>query len=278
MRSLSFIPGRWTLLLFLPLAALAGEPSLPAGVSAPAAGSAASPAGGPAAAPADLASLLSESDGAYARRDEPGKLEELKDRLRRAEKLAPDDYGVLWRTSRLYFWICDDAALGDEERARLGKIGWEYGDRATAANPGGVEGWFYASSGVGYYSLGMGVVKALLQGMEGKYKERLSRAEQIDPSYSAGGIEDSWGRFYYELPWPKYDAGESERHLLNAIRINPNDLRARLYLAELYIKEDHPKEARAMLQKILARTPGVYDAPEERRIQERARAVLSQLE
>jgi len=270
MRSRSIVPGRWALLLF-PLAALAAEPSLPAGASASA------PEGGSAAAPADLASLLSESDAAYARRDEPGKLEELKDRLKRAEKLAPGDYGVLWRISRLYFWICDDAAVGDEERARLGKIGWDYGDRATVANPAGVEGWFYASSGVGYYSLGMGVVKALLQGMEGKYRERLSRAEQIDPSFSAGGIQDSWGRFYYELPWPKYDGGESERHLLNAIRVNPNDLRARLYLAELYLKEDHPKEARAMLEKILARTPGAYDAPEERRMQERARVVLSQL-
>jgi len=272
MRSPSIVPVR-SFFLLLPLVALAGDPTAPAGT--PAAGPSA--AAGAVASPADLASLLAEADAAYARRDEPGKFEELKDRLQRAEKLAPADYGVLWRISRLYFWICDDAAIGDEERTRLGKIGWEYGDRATAVNPGGVEGWFYASSGVGYFSLGMGVVKALLQGMEGKYKERLSRAEQIDPSFSAGGIQDSWGRFYYELPWPKYDAGESERHLLNAIRVNPNDLRARLYLAELYIKEDHPKEARAMLQKILARTPGVYDAPEERRIQERARAVLSQL-
>ncbi len=259
---------QWSFLLLLPLAALAGEPSGPASPAAP---------GGSPAAPVDLAALLTESDAAYAHRDEPGKLDELKDRLQRAEKLAPADYGVLWRVSRLYFWICDDPALGDEERARLGKIGWDYGDRATAANPDGVEGWFYASSGVGYYSLGMGVVKALLQGMEGKSKDRLSRAEKLDPNFSAGGIEDSWGRFYYELPWPKYDAELSERHLLNAIRINPNSLRARLYLAELYIKEDHPKEARAMLQKILARTPGVYDLPEERRMQERARAVLGQL-
>jgi tetratricopeptide (TPR) repeat protein len=274
MRSPSIVPARWSFLL-LPLAALAGEPAAPSGAAAAAGASA--PTVVPAAAPADLASLLSEADAAYAHRDEQGRLDELKDRLQGAEKLAPADYGVLWRISRLYFWICDDPALGDEERARLGKIGWEYGDKATAANPGGVEGWFYASSGVGYYSLGMGVVKALLQGMEGKYRDRLARAEQIDPSFSAGGIEDSWGRFYYELPWPKYDGGESERHLLNAIRINPNDLRARLYLAELYVKEDHPKEARAMLQKVLARTVGAYDAPEERRIQERARVVLSQL-
>ncbi len=271
MRCPPIVSRPWTLLLLLPLTALGGEPGAPSATPAPAA------EGKPEAAPADLAGLLSESDADYTHRDEPGRLEQMKGQLQRAEKLAPGDYGVLWRLSRLYFWICDDPALGDEERTRLGKIGWDYGDRATAANPGGVEGWFYASSGVGYYSLGMGVVKALLQGMEGKYKDRLSRAEQIDPAFSAGGIEDSWGRFYYELPWPKYDAELSQRHLLNAIRINPNDVRARLYLAELYIKEDHPKEARARLQKILGRTPGAYDAPEERRMQERARAVLKQL-
>ncbi len=266
----------WTLLL-LPLAALAGEAAPPGGATAPAAAKAGPAGAQAAAAPADLAVLLAAADADYVQRDEPGKLEDLKERLKSAEKLAPSDYGVLWRISRLYFWICDDPALGDEERTRLGKIGWDYGDRATAANPSGVEGWFFASSGVGYYSLGMGVVKALLQGMEGKYTDRLSRAEKIDPNYNAGGIEDSWGRFYYELPWPKYDAELSQRHLLNAIRINPNDLRARLYLAELFIKEDHSKEARSLLEKILARTPGAYDAPEERRMQERARAVLSKL-
>jgi tetratricopeptide (TPR) repeat protein len=225
----------------------------------------------------EVAKLAAETDALYAVRDEPGKLEELKAKLDGAEKLAPASYEVLWRLARYYFWAADDLKIPAEEKSRLGKIGWEYGDRATQADPSKVEGWFFAAAGVGNYSLGMGVVKALLQGLEGKFTERLEKAAQIDPSYNGGGPEVSWGRYYYELPWPKYDPEKSEFRLHKGLRVNPRNVRARVYLAELYLKENHPKEARTQLEKALKNPPGAYDAPEERRYQERARDLLAKM-
>ncbi|HZZ83684.1 MAG TPA: tetratricopeptide repeat protein [Anaeromyxobacteraceae bacterium] len=225
----------------------------------------------------DLDALLARADDAYRLREEPGKLEEVKATLAAAEKLAPGDYGVLWRLARLDFWLSDDAALSNDRKSDLGKRAWELGDRATAVNPGGVEGWFFAAVGMGNYSLGIGVVKALAQGIEGKFKERLSAAEKIDPGFMGGAIENAWGRFYYKLPWPKYDGAQSERHLRKALKQNPHNVRARLYLAELYEKEDHPKEARKLLEQAVAEQPGHYDAPEERRAQALARAALARM-
>ena len=92
----------------------------------------------------------------------------------------------------------------------------------------------------------------------------------------SGGIENAWGRFYFKLPWPKYKPDESEWHLLRALRINPHNVRARVYLAELYSKEDQPAQAREQLEKAIAQPPGQYDEPEERRYQQRARVLLSQ--
>ncbi len=225
----------------------------------------------------DFQGLLDRADTAYRHRDEPGRLDEVRRDLEAAEKLAPDDYGVLWRLSRYYFWVSDDPNLSDDERSRLGKTGWELGDRAAAANPSGVEGWFYAAGGMGNYSLGIGVFKALTQGLEGKFKNYLNKSQAINRGYLNGGIENAWGRFYFKLPWPKYRPVESERHLLAALRANPANVRGRVYLAELYMKEDHPQEARAQLQKAIDQPLGQYDEPEERRYQDRARAVLSQL-
>lgn len=220
---------------------------------------------------AGVAALLQEADAAYARRDGPGALDTVKAKLAEAEKAAPGDYEVLWRQARLYFWLSDDPALGNDEKSRLGKLGWAYGEKAIARNPQRVEGYHFAAAGMGNYSLGIGILRALGEGIEGKFKDRLSSAERIDPGFQHGSIQTAWGRFWFKLPWPKYDASKSEKALLEALKRNPDNVRARVYLAELYEKEGEKKAARAQLEKAVASEPGKYDAPEERRWQKVAR-------
>jgi hypothetical protein len=231
--------------------------------------------GGPEAA--QLSSLLADLDATYARRDDPAQLAAHRARLAEAQKLAPNDYEVLWRAARLSFWLADDPRLAPDEKSRLGMAGWELGDRATAANPDRVEGWHFAAAGVGNYALGIGVITALRKGIEGKFKERLSRAEKIDSRFQNGAIHTAWGRFWYELPWPKYSEKRSRSSLETALRMNPDNVRARVYLAELHLKESRAREARAELEKAVAKAPGRYDAPEERRWQEVARKLMAEL-
>ncbi len=221
-----------------------------------------------------LEPLLQRADALYARRDEPGVQEELAKLLDHAAQRAPADYRVLWRRAQLQFWISDDPLLPAEEKSKLGHACWEVADEAAKVGPGKVEGWFYAAGCMGNYALGIGVLKALTQGIEGKFKERLSRAEAVDKAFQSGAIATAWGRFYYELPWPKYDAGKSEQRLRDALSMNPGNVRALVYLAELFRKEGKAEEAGRLLESALARKPGAYDAPEERRWQARARALL----
>ena len=242
--------------------------------AAPAAAAPASAA--PAASPA-LAAILAEADAAYLLRDQPGKMAADLSALRKAETIAPDDYEVLWRLARHHYWLADDPQIANEEKARIGKLAWAYGDRATQANPGRVEGWFFASAGVGMYSLGISIVTALFDGMESKYVDRLKKAQSADPAFYQHGADVAWGRYYYELPWPKYDGEKSERAYRKALRSSPVNLRAKVYLADLYAKEDHPAEARKLLEAVLAAKPGAYDEPEERRCQALARAALAQI-
>jgi tetratricopeptide (TPR) repeat protein len=257
-------------------------PHLLAGALALASNQAATPVPpAPAPAPgqegADAQSLLARVDEEWKRRDEPGVIDEIRSQLERAENVAPEDYGVLWRLAQLYFWLSDDPSLKDDEKSRLGKKSWDYGDRAAAANPSRVEGWYFAAVGMGNYSLGIGVLKALGQGVEGKFKERLAKAERIQPRYFSGGIFAAWGRFYFKLPWPKYDARKSEQMLQRALRVNPDNVRGRVFLAELHEKEGNPEEARKLLQEAIAHQPGSYDPPEERRSQGLARELLARM-
>jgi hypothetical protein len=236
----------------------------------------------PAAAPAapaepTLATLLADADAAFAVRDQPGKMDADLAATLKAEKIAPTDYEVLWRLARHHYWLADDPQISNEEKARIGKVTWEYGDRATQANPARVEGWFFASSGVGMYSLGISVVTALFDGMESKFLDRLKKAQAIDPAFFEYGADVAWGRYWDELPWPMHDTEKSELAYRKAMRSSPKNLRARVYLAELRAKEDDPVEAKQLLQAVLDARPGAYDAPEERRAQALGRAALAKI-
>jgi hypothetical protein len=254
-----------------------GTVPAPAAAAATPAPEAAPPAPATSGPSEAVARLLAASDAAYLRRDEPGQIEIVKSSLDQAEKLAAGDFEVVWRLSRYYFWTADDPRITNEEKSRLGRLGWDYGDRAAAMRPERVEGWFYGASGVGQYSLGISVVTALFQGMESKFTDRLKKAQSIDPSLNGYAADVSWGRYWYELPWPKYDAEKSEKAYRRALRQNRDNLRAKAYLAELFMKEDYPKEAQKLLEEVLAAKPGAYDAPEERRSQGIARVLIAKL-
>jgi tetratricopeptide (TPR) repeat protein len=265
-------------------ALLSAEP----GTTGPASPPEASPAGdaGVGAAPgqadaaaAELNPALAKADAAWGVRDLPGKLEEQAAALDAAARAAPGSYAVLWRQARLLGWRSEEPGLAKPEKSRLGKLGWEQGDQARALEPGKVEGHFYAMVGVGNYSLGIGVFSALTQGIESKFRERLSRAEAIEPGFQGGAIPMSWGRFYYELPWPKHDARLSEQHLRAAIARNAENVRAWIYLGDLLLDESRKDEARAAWQRALAIAvvPGQGDPPEQRRWQAVASRSLEQL-
>jgi len=232
------------------------------------------------ASPADaprqeLPALLEKADQAYARRDRPGALDGVQAALDEAARIAPGDYDVLWRQARQNARRADDPSLDKKAKSQVGKLAWDLGERAIKANPDRVEGWNYAAAGMGNYALGIGVFTALRQGIEGKFKDRISHAEKIDPSFERGAIQTAWGRFYYELPWPKYDAKKSEHALLAALEQNPDNVRAHVYLADLYRKEGKHGPERDQLEKAVANPPGRYDEPEERRWQDVARQRLA---
>jgi hypothetical protein len=220
----------------------------------------------PGAAPAATdAATIARIDELWKRRDDPAVMAEQRALVDKTLARAGKDYAFMWRAARLYFWLSDDPNLGKDERTRLGKYSWDLGERAVALNPNDVAGHFWAMGGMGNYALGLGVVRSLTQGIEGKFKTRITRAEALDPRYAYGGIPVAWGRYYAKMPWPKYDEKKARAAYARAMQINPHNLRARVFLAELMLEEDQPAEARRLLEEVINAPVGKYDAPEEKR-------------
>ena len=229
------------------------------------------------AATAPLPALFARVDDLHRRRDDKSAWNEQLRLIQTLIARGPGDYGVLWRAARFYFWASDDPGVSKEQRSRWGKDGWDFAERAIVANPNDVAGYYWAAVCMGNYALGLGVVKALSQGMEAKFRDRLTHAQALNAGYEFGAAETAWGRFFDKLPWPKRDRKKAEEHLRKAIELNPAALRARVYLASSYLDTDRAQEAKRLLDEVAAAVPGRYDAPEERRAQALAQGLMPTL-
>jgi len=221
----------------------------------------ASPAEGP-------AGWKEHFDDLWRRRDEPGMDKQLEQIVQQALAVEPRSFEANWRLASLYNWTADTKE--GEEKAALGKKAWEAGDKAIAADDSNVRGHYNAGVGIGLYSEGVGIITALSQGLEGKFRERILAALKIDKDYLDGAPQVVWGRYFFKLPWPKRDVGQATKVLTEAVRSHPSNLRAKIYLADCYADDDKIEEGRKLVQQALDSPPG-QDPPEERRLKKMAR-------
>ncbi len=236
-------------------------------------------AGAAVAAPSPgVAETVARIDELHQRRDDPRTLAEERRSVDQAVATMGGDYDVLWRAARLYAWMGDDPRAETDQRSRLGKKAWELAERAIPLRPADPAGYYWAAVGMGTYALGIGVLKALSMGIEGKFRERLGRAEQLSPGFERGGVGVAWGRFYERLPWPKRDRKKAVENLRRTLtQYNPASLRARVFLAETLLHQDQAAEAKRLLDEVAAAPVGRYDAPEERRAKLMGAALLPEV-
>lgn len=223
------------------------------------------------------AGVLARLDALDAHRDDPHAQQEARRLAAAAVAAAPNDYGTLWRAARVVFTDSDDPSRPADERSKLGKEAYDLAERAIAANPGDVAGYYWAALSIGSYAEGMGVLRALANGIEGKFTRPLERATKLDVRYDHGNIPVVWAAYYLELPWPKRDRDRAARELQQALQINPANLRARLYQARIAVDEDRPAAAKVLLAEIAAAPGDRYDPPEERRVKKEAAAMAARL-
>jgi len=218
------------------------------------------------AAPVGAAQELAALDAQFARRDAPGVAQQLEERLEAALSRTPDSFEHLWRLARLKYWVAD-AAPTPELKRTLGRECWKLGDRAAQLAPRRAEGPYYAAICVGAYGDGAGPFRALTEGLQGQFLERIDRALALDPWLERGGPLVARGRYHAILPWPKRDLGRARALYEQVLSRHPDNLRARYYLAQLQMREGHLDAAQAGLDAVQAARSNP-DVPEMRRIQE----------
>lgn len=230
---------------------------------------AAPPPRAPASAPAEgPAGWREQYDSFWKIRDQAGAEKLIEQLLVQQLAVDPRSFEANWRLAALYNWEAD--AKEADEKAALGRKAWDAGDKAVAANPNDVHGQYNAAVGIGLYSEGVGIITALSQGLEGKFRDRIQAALRLDKDYLDGAPQVVWGRYFFKLPWPKRNVDEATRVLTQAVATHPHNLRAKLYLADCYADGDKVEEGKKLVQQVIDAPEG-DDPPEARRLKKKAR-------
>lgn len=228
-----------------------------------------------AAAGADAASYVAKLDELWKTRDEEASLESADKVIRDGLKAFPDDYALLWRAARQRWWVADGTAA-EKRKRQLAREGWNYAERAVKVKADGAEAKYYLALSIGAYSQAVGILKALSEGLEGKFNENLDYAMKHNEAFDRYGAHTAKGRYYWELPWPRRDLGKSKAELQKSIDKHPEHLRNYLYLAETLLKDGDAKAAKAAIDRVLAGSEA-YDPPEARRVKAWARPLAEKI-
>jgi hypothetical protein len=240
------------------IAALVSLAAVPAHADDPPAASAGS---GSAAA---AAGWTAEFDQLFPQRADKAVLAKLYKLAEGALKGNDADFEGNWRLAALLNWDANNYPDGDL-KAGLGKRAWTVADKAIAAKPDDVRGQYNAATGIGLYSEGVGILTALSQGLEGKFKSRNEAALRIDKDYANGAPQSLWGRFFFKLPWPKRDLDKSVQILTAAVASHPTNLRAKYYLADSLLATDKKADAKKLADEVMAAPVGA-DPSEDNKV------------
>ena len=103
---------------------------------------------------------------------------------------------------------------------------------------------------MGNYVLGLGAIKALSQGIEGKVPGSTGTGAGAERRVRAAAASRSRGAASStSCPGPSAIGRRPQEHLRRALAMNPAALRARVYLAISLMDSGHPQEAKRFLTK-----------------------------
>jgi tetratricopeptide (TPR) repeat protein len=194
--------------------------------------------------------------------------------LERALKEDPNNYDLLWRAARSYYYTADGAT--PKGKINYYERGITIGNRAVAQNPNGVEGHFWLAANDGGYCEEKGGLTALRH--VGKVRASMENVLRLNDKYEEGSAYAALGEMDRRLPG--LFGGNLKRSIATlekGLKLFPNNLEIKYALADSYREANRKAEARTQLQELLALPIDSPRATPFKRAQEKARALLPKI-
>ncbi|HIE43626.1 MAG TPA: tetratricopeptide repeat protein [Candidatus Omnitrophica bacterium] len=211
----------------------------------------------------DFESLIKKADLYQSKREDRENVRKAIELYKEALQKNSESYEANWKLARAYFNFGDLLPEDREDspiiKSKIGEEGMRYGKRAIEINPDGIEGNFFYALNIGLYCHSIGhnlsVFRAIREGVRVLYVKHLKRVLDEDPGYLFGSPLVAYGRYFHRVPYPNH-LKKAERYLKEAIKLYPENLRARRYLGEVYIDMKKVELAEEQFQFVISQ-PGI---------------------
>jgi|KBSSwiStaDraftv2_1062776.scaffolds.fasta_scaffold26047_2 tetratricopeptide (TPR) repeat protein len=221
--------------------------------------------------PAQSPDAIQQADRLFSYGEDPARDRHALELIERAMPSQANSYQLLWRASRAYYHVGDDAP--SKEKLNYYERGIDAGRRAVALEPGRAEGHFWLGANYGGVGEQKGAFKALQ--LIRKIRAEMETVVRLNPGYEDGNGYLALCELDRQLP--RLLGGNTTRSIAyceQGLRVAPRNLELKLALAKGYLEAGRRDDARRQLQEILPQQINPERARAERGLQDEARRML----
>jgi hypothetical protein len=217
---------------------------------------------------------ISEIDRLFSYGADPASEKQALEVVEQALKDKPNDYDLLWRAARSYYYTADGVPARD--RLQYYNRGIAVGSRAVDLKTDGVQGHFWLAANYGGYCRDKGGLAAFKTVK--KVRDGMETVLRLNDRYEEGAAYVALGEIDRQLP--KLFGGDDKRavaRLEQGLKLVPQNLEMKLALAEAYLDTNRKTDARRQLEELVRMPLSPARTNESRRAQEKARSLLAKL-
>lgn len=160
-------------------------------------------------------------------------------------KNDPDNYEILYKLANAYTGVLDIKTVTlrvekDEYKPLLkefGKTAHDYAAKALELKPDDKAVVAACLVAYAYQSASFGIVKAILKGAAGHYKDLANQLIKLDDTYLGAMGYRMLGKLYHVAPWPVGSSKKAVQFFKKAIETDNATLYSHYYLGLLYYQD-----------------------------------------
>lgn len=164
------------------------------------------------------------------------------------QKRDPENVDLLVELSHVYFNMGDDLLTDDKSRLAAHDKGKRVAEKALELDDSNAEAHFVYAMNLGSAAQIEGITAGALHLDE--ILEHVRRTIELQPDHAPA--LQMMGGLLAELPWfAGGDEEKAKRYLQDALQVDGNYTKARIFLAKLYLKEGKTEDAIQQLQAVV---------------------------
>ena len=214
---------------------------------------------------------ITKADALFKQRADVSKLREAVNLLAQARNPDGRSYEIEWRFAQDNYFL--GKRSGDEKQSEKAfESGAAAGKIASRISPDKPEGYFWQGANLGEQARRAPLTKGLMS--VGDIRDAMNKVIEIEPDYQGASAYDALAEIELATRLTGGDAKKAIDYLEKAIRIEDDNSNLRLHLAEAYLADNRPPDAKKQLEFVLKMKPNPEYLPEYEESQKEARKLL----